>query len=192
VPSLLLVHGYPDDHRLYLPVIAELADTHHIITYDTRVAGMSSVKQRPGDFTLHALVNDLFAVLASTGATDVHLVGHDWGSAQGWAAIKDPRVPGLISRFTSISGPDLGQYLRWIRSRAGHPRGWPRLVTQLVPSSYIAAFQIPLLPEAAWRLVLTPLYEKATGRRVNHNPVRGLALYRRNCFPTKKVGPPRP
>ncbi len=58
VPSLLLVHGYRDDHRLYLPVIAELAAAHHIITYDTRNAGMSLVWHAPDDFTLNALVND--------------------------------------------------------------------------------------------------------------------------------------
>lgn len=192
MPTVLLVHGYPDDHRLYLPAIAELAETHHIITYDTRVAGMSSVKQLPGDFTLSALVNDLFTVLASTGATGVHLVGHDWGSIQGWAAIKDPRARGLISRFTSISGPDLGQYLRWMRTRAGNPGRWPGLATQLVRSSYVAAFQIPFLPEAVWRLGLTALYEKTTGRRVDQNPVRGLALYRCNRFPAKGVTAPVP
>ncbi|MDQ0617079.1 alpha/beta fold hydrolase [Arthrobacter globiformis] len=192
VPTLLLVHGYPDDHQLFLPAIAELAVTHHVIAYDTRNAGMSSVKEPPGDFTLNTLVNDLFAVLASTGAANVHLIGHDWGSIQGWAAVQDPRASGVISRFTSISGPDLGHFLRWMRSRAGNLRGWPQLVAQLLRSSYIAAFQVPLLPEAAWRLFLTRLYENAAGRRVNDNPIRGLALYRSNRFPSGKVKAPTP
>lgn len=33
-----------------------------------------------------------------------------------------------------------------------------------------------------WRLVLTRLYEKAGGRRVNDDPSRGLALYRQNLW----------
>jgi pimeloyl-ACP methyl ester carboxylesterase len=192
VPTLLLVHGYPDDHQLYLPVIAELAATHHVIAYDSRNAGMSSVTETPGNFTLNALVNDLFKVVASTDAANIHLIGHDWGSVQGWAAVQDPRAAGIIERFTSISGPDLGHFLRWMDSRARTLRGWPQLAGQLLRSSYVAAFQIPMLPEAVWRLFLTRLYEKAAGRRVNDDPVRGLALYRSNFLPSGKLPPPTP
>ncbi|PNI09449.1 alpha/beta hydrolase [Arthrobacter sp. AFG7.2] len=178
-PVLLLVHGYPDDHRLYLPLIRELAETFHIIAYDTRNAG-SSVTDVPGSFALQALVDDLYAVLAATQATSVHLVGHDWGSIQGWAAVQDPRAPGRISRFTSVSGPDLQHFSRWIRERLRHPRGWPQLLGQLLRSFYVAVFQIPLLPEVLWRFFLTGSYERATGRTVGDNPIRGLALYRAN------------
>lgn len=183
VATLLLVHGYPDDHRLYLPLIAELAATHHVIACDTRNAGMSSVTEAPGNFTLEALVNDLYAVLSSTDVSDVHLVGHDWGSIQGWAAVQDPRAAGLIAQYTSISGPDLGHFIRWMVSRARSPRRWPQLAGQLLRSSYVAGFQIPVLPEAIWHLFLTRLYERSAGRRVNDDPVRGLALYRQNLFP---------
>jgi pimeloyl-ACP methyl ester carboxylesterase len=189
VPTLLLVHGYPDDHRLYLPLIAELAATHHLVAYDTRNAGLSSVTEPPGDFTLNVLVDDLFAVLSATEASGVHLVGHDWGSIQGWAAVQDPRAAGRISRFTSISGPDLGHFIRWMRSHARSMPGWPLLIGQLLRSLYVPAFQIPALPEAVWRLFLTRRYEKKAGRRVGDDPVRGLALYRANFFPS---GPPRP
>lgn len=179
-PVLLLVHGYPDDHRVYLPLIRELAETSHIIAYDTRNAGSSSVTDKPASFVLQALVDDLYAVLAATTASPVHLVGHDWGSIQGWAAIQDPRAAGKISRFTSVSGPDLQHFSRWIRERMRHPRGWPQLLGQLLRSSYVALFQIPLLPEMLWRFFLTGSYERATRRSVGNNPIRGLALYRAN------------
>jgi len=192
VATLLLVHGYPDDHRLYLPLIAELADTHHVLAYDTRNAGMSSVTATPGNFTLDALVDDLFAVLAFMDVADVHLVGHDWGSIQGWAAVQDPRAAGLFARYTSISGPDLGHFIRWLRSRARNPLRWPQLAGQLLRSSYVAGFQIPMLPEAIWRLFLTRLYEGSAGRRVNDDPVRGLALYRQNLFPRVRRPSPAP
>src|SRR6476646_1342669 len=77
VPSLLLVHGYPDDHRVCLPAIRELARTHHVVAYDTRNAGASAVHDPDGDYSLATLVDDAFAVLAGTGAGAVHLVGHD-------------------------------------------------------------------------------------------------------------------
>lgn len=180
VPTLLLVHGYPDDHRVFLPAIRELARTHHVVAYDTRNAGASAVYGPDGDYSLRTLVDDAFAVLAETDARAVHLVGHDWGSIQGWAAVQDPRAPGRINRYTSISGPDLGHFSRWVRGRARDPRAWPQLGGQLVRSWYIGAFLVPALPEAAWRLFLTRRYEKTARRAVGSDPIRGLALYRSN------------
>ncbi|MCU1521168.1 MAG: Pimeloyl-ACP methyl ester carboxylesterase [Arthrobacter sp.] len=180
VPTLLLVHGYPDDHRVYLPAIRDLARTHHVVAYDTRNAGASAVVDLPGDFTLSTLVDDMFAVLAAIDADDVHLVGHDWGSIQGWAAVQDPRAAGRIGRYTSISGPDLRHFGRWVRSRFSRPAAWPQLAGQLLRSWYIGAFLVPKLPEAAWRLFLTRRYEQTAKRDVGNDPVRGLALYRAN------------
>lgn len=190
VPSLLLVHGYPDDHRVFLPLIRELAETFHVIAYDTRNAGSSSAPHGKDSFLLQALVDDLYAVLAATSTSSVHLVGHDWGSIQGWAAVQDPRAGGRISRFTSVSGPDLGHVSWWMRQRLRHPRGWFQLVGQLLRSQYVAVFQIPLLPEALWRFFLTRSYERAAGRRINNNPIRGLALYRAN-IPRRHQPPAR-
>ena len=190
VPTLLLVHGYPDDHRVYLPLIDQLSQTHRIIAYDTRNAGLSSIDQQRGDFSLHTLVNDLYAVLSATRASPVHLVGHDWGSIQAWAAIQDPRAAGRIIRFTSISGPDLRHVAWWTRQKLRSPRGWAQLAGQLLRSLYVGGFQVPGLPEAAWRL-LTGGYEKARKRRVGDNPIRGLALYREN-FPFKDNQLPLP
>jgi hypothetical protein len=70
--------------------------------------------------------------------------------------------------------------------------GLRQLAGRLLRSSYVAAFQIPRLPEAVWCLFLTRLYEKAAGRRVNDDAVRGLALNRSNFFPSGNVPPPTP
>jgi pimeloyl-ACP methyl ester carboxylesterase len=180
VPAVLLIHGYPDDHRVFLPVIRELARTHHVIAYDTRNAGASAVMEAPGDFRLKTLVEDVFAVLAGVGASEVQLVGHDWGSIQGWAAVQDARAEGRIARYTSISGPDLRHFARWMRERIRKPRAWPQLGGQLLRSWYVGAFLLPRLPEAAWRLFLTRRYEQLAKRDVGDDPVRGLALYRAN------------
>lgn len=180
VPTLVLVHGYPDDHRVFLPAIREVGSTYHVVAYDTRNAGASTVPGRPGDFALATLSDDLFTVIDAVGAAGVHLVGHDWGSIQGWAAVQDPRAATRISRYTSISGPDLRHFSRWVRSRFRNPRSWRQLAGQLLRSWYIAGFLVPVLPEAAWRLFLTRRYERAVKRSVGNDPVRGLALYRSN------------
>ncbi|MBG6216849.1 pimeloyl-ACP methyl ester carboxylesterase [Arthrobacter sp. CAN_A6] len=189
VPSLLLVHGYPDDHRVFQDVLRELAPTHHLVAYDTRNAGQSVASGGTGTYRLAALVDDLFAVLDALDSASVHLAGHDWGSIQGWAAIQDPRAAGRITGFTSISGPDLRHFSRWLRAAARTPRRWPQLAGQLMRSWYVAAFQIPLLPESAWRLFLTRRYEFAVRRSVDDNPERGLALYRTNLFSKEPLPP---
>ncbi len=176
VPTLVLVHGYPDDHRVYLPVIRRLAATHHLVAVDTRNAGQSVAVS--GNYRISVLVDDLFAVLDAVAVPGVHLVGHDWGSIQGWAAVADPRAEGRIARFTSISGPDLGHFRRWARSRLRTPGRWPELAGQLLRSWYIGAFQLPVLPELFWQVALRRRYERSVGRRVGADPLRGLALYR--------------
>ena len=182
-PAVLLIHGYPDDHSVFDSVAAHLSADSHVISYDTRNAGASRTPlARPGAYRLPVLVDDLFAVIDASGAEGVHLVGHDWGSIQGWAAAQDARAEGRILSFTSISGPDLGHLHRWFGRRLRRPALWPEAAGQAVRSLYVAGFQLPVLPELAWRTLLTRPYERFAGRRIGDNGARGLALYRANWF----------
>lgn len=190
-PTILFLHGYPDDHRVFLPVIEELAATHHLVAFDTRNAGRS-VPARGGGFTLAELVDDVVAVLESIDAPGgVRLVGHDWGSIQGWAVVQDARTDGRITDWTSISGPDLRHFSRWLRKRMRTPRLVPQGLGQVLRSWYVGAFQLPVLPELAWRYGLTRRYERGARRNVGADPVRGLALYRTNMFSERSMVPPR-
>ncbi|MGM0929748.1 MAG: alpha/beta fold hydrolase [Actinomycetota bacterium] len=183
VPTVLLVHGYPDDHSVFAGVCAALRADCHVVAYDTRNAGASRTDRRQRSaFRLPVLVDDLFAVIAASGAGAVHLVGHDWGSIQGWAAVQDARADGRILSFTSISGPDLGHLQRWFRRRVFRPSLWPQAVGQAIRSSYVAGFQLPVLPELAWRLFLTHRYERRADRSIGDNGARGLSLYRANWY----------
>lgn len=193
-PTVLLVHGYPDDHTVFGSVIEDLAADHRVVAYDTRAAGESRLEPAgPADaagissplapFRLPLLVNDLYAVLAETGGP-VHLVGHDWGSIQGWAAVRDPRAAGRILSFTSISGPDIGHLRRWFMHCLRRPRRWLLAAGQAVRSSYVGFFQLPVLPELLWR-VLGPRYAQRAGTSVEtavDNAIRGLQLYRANLL----------
>ncbi|MCW2132336.1 hypothetical protein B0G38_001499 [Arthrobacter sp. VKM Ac-2550] len=49
-------------------------------------------------------------------------------------------------------------------------------------SWYVAVFQLPVLPELAWRTFLARRYEHLTGRSISDNGARGLALYRANWY----------
>lgn len=205
VPTVVFVHGYPDDHRVFHPVLRELAGTHHLVAFDTRNAGRSRPRDGAG-FSLAELVDDIFAVISAvlsavtsasppgsaTGAGApgrVRLVGHDWGSIQGWAAVQDERSDGLVADYTSISGPDLRHFSRWLRSRFQDPRRALQGVGQVLRSSYVGAFRLPVLPELVWKYGLTRRYELTARRNVGADPVRGLALYRTNMAPD--AAPPR-
>ncbi|MDN3482109.1 alpha/beta fold hydrolase [Arthrobacter sp. APC 3897] len=190
-PTVLLVHGYPDDHTVFGSVIEDLATDHRVLAYDTRNAGASRVDAVPAGgnplqpYRLPLLVNDLYAVLASanTGGP-VHLVGHGWGSIQCWAAVRDDRAGGRIRSFTSISGPDIGHLRRWFAASLRSPRRWLLAAGQAMRSTYVAFFQLPALPELLWPL-LGPRYAQRAGtsaRTASDNGVRGLQLYRANLL----------
>ncbi len=193
VPTVVFVHGYPDDHRVFHPVLRELAGTHHLVAFDTRNAGRSRPLDGAG-FTLAELVDDILAVISavtrgSGTSRRVRLVGHDWGSIQGWAAVQDERSDGLIADYTSISGPDLRHFSRWLRSRFQDPRLALQGAGQMLRSSYVGFFQLPALPELAWKYGMTRRYELTARRNVGSDPVRGLALYRTNM--ASDATPPR-
>ncbi|THJ66731.1 alpha/beta fold hydrolase [Arthrobacter echini] len=188
-PTLVFVHGYPDDHRVFHQVLRELAPTHHLVALDTRNAGRSRTLGGAG-YTLAELVDDIVEVLNAIDAPGgVRLIGHDWGSIQCWAAIQDERTDGIVIDYTSISGPDLRHFSAWLRRRFQDPRLVPQGIGQLLRSWYVAAFQLPVLPELLWRYGLSRQYELTARRNVGRDPIRGLALYRANMLPG--VSPPK-
>ncbi|MDT9593927.1 SDR family oxidoreductase [Nocardioides zeae] len=190
-PVLVLVHGYPDDRTVWDGVAAHLVDRFRVVRYDVRGCGASGVPARTRDYALERLATDLREVVdAVSPGVPVHLAAHDWGSIQTWEAVTDPAHAGRFSSFTSISGPSLDLAARWLRAGARHPRA---ALAQLAASSYIALFQLPVLPELAAR---SGLLDRAVahseragtpwrrGRTVTRRPrkdaVNGLELYRAN------------
>jgi pimeloyl-ACP methyl ester carboxylesterase len=95
------------------------------------------------------LVEDLAAVITEVSPdSPVHLVGHDWGSIQGWEAVTSELLAGRIASFTSISGPPLEHAALWARRHRTRRLSDLRLaIRQAAHSWYIALFHLPLLPE---------------------------------------------
>ncbi|OLF18702.1 SDR family oxidoreductase [Actinophytocola xanthii] len=167
-PTVVLVHGYPDNASVWDRVAPVLAEAFHVVTYDVRGHGRSDAPATRDGYRVEALVGDLHAVVRATAGDDpAHLVGHDWGSVQAWAALE----PALVRSFTSISGPDLGQVGSWVRQWRRHPAAVGK---QLTRSWYIGAFQVPVLPEALWRL---PGFRRRFGAEYR-DAANGLQLYR--------------
>ncbi|ALG14578.1 SDR family oxidoreductase [Kibdelosporangium phytohabitans] len=191
-PTVLLVHGYPDNHAMWDGVVAHLASRFHVVTYDVRGAGASSKPRAVADYEVSKLAADLFAVVdAVSPDRPVHVAAHDWGSVQAWHAVTDddPR----IASYTTISGPSLDHMGQWVRRRLAKPtpRNLVQVAKQQLHSWYIVAFHLPVLPELVWRLGATKLV--AAVEKLDHVPstedaLHGMKLYRANIF--KRVRSP--
>ncbi len=151
--TVLLVHGYPDDHSVWDPVAELLAERFHVVTYDVRGAGVSGVPARTSGYRLDLLAGDAAAVIRATvpDGGSLHLVGHDWGSIQGWHFVCEPSLAPLIASYTSISGPHLDAVGRFFRRRSTPAPTTRAIMSQAARSWYVAAFQLPLLAPAFWR-----------------------------------------
>nr|WP_267883508.1 SDR family oxidoreductase [Streptomyces sp. NRRL S-378] len=154
-PTVLLVHGYPDSKEVWTEVAERLATRFHVVLYDVRGHGRSTAPQPlRGGFTLEKLTDDFLAVAdAVSPDRPVHLVGHDWGSVQGWEFATVGRTEGRIASFTSMSGPSLDHFGHWIKKRMSRPtpRAAAQLLGQGAKSWYVYLLHTPVLPELAWR-----------------------------------------
>lgn len=199
-PTVVLVHGYPDNHHVWDGVVAELAADFHVVAYDVRGSGASGVPTSRKGYRIEQLVDDLGRVIDAVSPDEpVHLVAHDWGSIQVWDGLTAERLGPRIRTFTSISGPSLDHAAAWLRGTGAGIR--PRL-RQLAASYYIGFFMAPFLPELSARAgVIDRLVqhsaaadrEPAVVAGLDRGPaetVNGIQLYRAN-FP-RRMTRPRP
>ncbi|MGH3871098.1 MAG: SDR family oxidoreductase [Pseudonocardiaceae bacterium] len=188
-PTVVCVHGYPDDHTVWAGVVTELAQRYRVVSYDVRGAGESGRPRGRQAYRLDQLAQDLATVIdAVSPQRPVHLLAHDWGAMQAWHAVTGEWLRGRVASYTSISGPCLDHVGHWFRTRLRRPtpRALRELITQVASSWYIGFFQLPLLPELAWRTGFAQrvlaLLEPTSAPAVS-DAVTGLQLYRANMLP---------
>lgn len=195
--TVILVHGYPDDQTVWDAVVNELQNQYRLITYDVRGAGQSATPAAMRDYKHEKLAGDFVAVLDVLAPNEqVHLVGHDWGSLQGWYFVNQPAIAARVASYTSVSGPGLdyaGHLLRRKLSRPTPKNLWVA-IKQLFMSWYVFAFHVPLLGPFPWRLGLAGHWFKVVswleGKPVQPRPtqkrdaINGMQLYRANILPS--------
>lgn len=138
----MLLHGWPQDRRAWDRVTPLLvARGLRVLALDQR--GYSPGARPPGTaaYRMRELVADVAALLDEAGAARAHLVGHDWGGAVAWAFAE--RHPERLDSLTVLSTPH-HRALAWaFRHGDQARRSW-----------YMAAFQVPAVPEAVLRRTL--------------------------------------
>ena len=138
-PLVLLIHGFPDLHlswRLQLPALS--AAGFRAVAVDLRGYGRSSAPPGVSAYSGEAVVGDLLALLdllIGPGKAAALVIGHDWGARVAWGVAE--AAPERVERLCTINVPHPDVFARTLRDSAEQRRR----------SWYIAAFQLPLLPE---------------------------------------------
>jgi epoxide hydrolase 4 len=133
----LCLHGFPESSfswRHQMPMLARLG--LRVWAPDLRGYGGSSRPSGVESYALQHLEEDVAALIESSGAKEVVLVGHDWGALIAWYYAMFGRVP--ISRLIIMNVPHPALAEKGLRTRR-----------QLAKSWYIFFFQLPWLPEWA-------------------------------------------
>ncbi|MEU4078831.1 alpha/beta hydrolase [Streptomyces venezuelae] len=128
-PAVLLVHGFPDSHRLWRHQVAALNDAGFTTVAPTLRGFGASDRPEGGPAAYHPgrHVADLVELLAHLGLDRVHLVGHDWGSgiAQALTQFFPDRVRSLS--ILSVGHPASIRSAGWEQKQ----RSWYMLLFQL-------------------------------------------------------------
>jgi len=131
----LCLHGFPEhafSWRNQMPILAKLG--YRVWAPNLRGYGGTDSPPDVAAYRMQILVEDVAALIAASGATEILLIAHDWGGALAWLlAMKQPE---LIGRLVIMNVPHPACFARELRK--------PR---QLLRSWYMFFFQIPGLPE---------------------------------------------
>lgn len=198
-PTVLLVHGYPDNSDVWSGVVERLTPRFHVVTYDVRGAGESQAGEEFGGYGIDLLAQDLAAVIEQVvpQGRKVHLVAHDWGSIQSWEAVLDPVIAEQISTYTYFGAPCLDHAAHWLRSLVKPDvNSLASFAGQIAKSWYIIFFHAPFAAPIAWRNGLDRLFPMVIGRleglkpedlptpeELRHDGTLGVGMYRANFIP---------
>jgi pimeloyl-ACP methyl ester carboxylesterase len=131
---VVLLHGFPQNRHAWSAVTPLIVDAgYRVLAPDQRGYSPGARPHGRRAYVQSQLVDDVVALIDAADAQKVHLVGHDWGAFVAWAVAS--RYPERVQTLTAVSVP--------------HPRAfaWAMPRGQVLKSWYMAAFQLPLLPE---------------------------------------------
>lgn len=135
---VVLLHGFPETSIMWCDLMGRLADEgYHCFAPDQRGYSPGARPRPVEDYGYRRLVSDITGLADVMGYPRFHLIGHDWGSAVGWALID--QHPGRVRSWTAMSVPHLDAFASAIAEDPDQRRR----------SRYMAFFMVPGKPEAA-------------------------------------------
>jgi pimeloyl-ACP methyl ester carboxylesterase len=135
-PLMLFLHGFPDFWFGWRHQIPEFARDHTVVALDMRGYNDSDKPAERNAYRVTEIVADVAGVIDQLGGGRAILVGHDWGGAIAWATANSR--PDLLDRLVIMNLPHPALLARALRRPV-----------QMLRSSYMLFFQLPLIPELA-------------------------------------------
>lgn len=155
-PLVLFLHGFPEGWFAWRSQLAAVAQAGwRAWAPDLRGFNLSAKPRGVEAYHLDVLALDVLELLNAARADKAILVGHDWGGLIAWRFAMDH--PEHVSKLVIINAPHPA------RQRAGFfmPQQW-------LKSWYIAAFQIPYVPETVMAKNARAMAEGIKATAVRH------------------------
>ncbi|GAB7110151.1 alpha/beta hydrolase [Streptomyces phaeofaciens JCM 4814] len=112
---VLLLHGFPQTRLAWRRQIVALAEHgYRVVAPDQRGYSPGVRPERPEDYGIGALADDVVAITEELGWTTFDLVGHDWGGAVAWWTAE--AHPGRVRTLTVVSTPHPGALAHALRT----------------------------------------------------------------------------
>ena len=165
-PAIVFLHGFPDCHDVWQAQMDALSDDYHVISFDMRGAGKSTPPSGSQGYRVPRLLHDIEQVINHVRGpqSQVHLVGHDWGSIIGWSFVSDPAYSPRVLSWTSLSGPHMGVGMNWAFDTLINGNRDTRVAaaSQIAHSWYMMVLNVPgagrtvfaLLPKQFWKATM--------------------------------------
>ena len=175
-PAVLLLHGYTQTSRMWIPLIPRLADRFTVIAPDLPGIGDSEIPNDGLDMKTAAI--RIHALVKSLGITKARVVGHDIGLMVAYAytaqfpsevaklVVMDAFLPGVPGWELAYNSPDYWHFrfhgptpeaLVEARERIYFPYFWNDLAADKAQSlsepdreAYVAAYSRPGRMRAGW------------------------------------------
>ncbi|WP_329048173.1 alpha/beta hydrolase [Streptomyces violaceus] len=113
--QVLLLHGFPRTGLVWQRQIEALAaHGYRVVAPDQRGYSPGARPQRPEDYRISLLVDDVVAISEELGWAAFDLVGHDWGGAVAWWTAH--AHPGRIRTLAVASTPHPGALATTLRT----------------------------------------------------------------------------
>ena len=111
---VVLLHGFPETSRMWEPLMERLAEEgFHCLAPDQRGYSPGARPADSAEYTYDHFVADLFGLMDAMGWERAHLIGHDWGSLAGWAALD--AKPERVLSWTAMAVPHIRAFGTAIR-----------------------------------------------------------------------------
>jgi pimeloyl-ACP methyl ester carboxylesterase len=131
---MLMLHGFPEFWYSWRHQIPEFAKDYKVVALDLRGYNDSDKPKAQSAYVMAEFIKDIEGVIKGLGYDKCILVGHDWGGAIAWSFAY--AHPEMVERLIVLNIPHPAKFAEGFRT--------PQ---QLLKSSYMFLFQLPVLPE---------------------------------------------